>query len=89
MSRITNFRTGDKEELILTEACNLLGIQNESELIRALLNYGLLYIKELYGKVEICITPIKNSQIDYFFSSMKINLMKKRKEESQANQPRP
>ena len=83
---IIKFREQEGEGIIIDEVRDLLGVADRSEAIRCLIHFGSLYIKDLYSKVMICATPIKISQIDNFFTSIKIRAIKEKKEKKEIEQ---
>ena len=83
---IIKFRATGNEKQIISKTRELLGLNNDSAVVRILINMGLERINLLYDSVLNVTHPLKYSEIDFLTTSLNIFLKDKKRSEIQ-NKP--
>ena len=78
-NQIIKFRATGNEKEIISIATKKLGLNNESAVIRILLQLGLKQIDEFLENAYSVAHPLKYSEIDYLTSSLNIFLKGKKR----------
>ena len=76
------FRANHEDEAIIIKARELLGMSNDSAVIRVLNKLGLQRLEKLHKRVSNVAQSLKYSEIDYLTSSMNVRLKKQKQQEN-------
>jgi len=73
MSKIIKFRDSGESEII-NRSRDLLGLNNDSAVIRILINMGFDRLNDLFNTVLSVSRPLKKAEIDYLTTSLNVHL---------------
>jgi len=80
-SDIIKFRETKEFKEIMREAENLISTDNKSDLIRILVTLGLERLKDSFKSIQSVTQPLKMSETENIASSIKIFLLKEKKQQ--------
>jgi len=80
-SDIVKFRETKEFKAIMREAETLISTDNKSDLIRILITLGLERLKDSFKSIQSVTQPLKMSETENIASSIKIFLLKEKKEQ--------
>lgn len=85
MADIIRFRTTGNEKQLISKTRKLLGLNNDSAVVRILLNMGFDRFKLLYDNVLNVSRPLKFSEIDFLTTSLNIYLKEAKRQLKEDN----